>query len=186
MVTRSSPPLVDIANYVADYYISSSEAYETARYCLMDTLGCGLLALRFPECTKHLGPIVEGTVVPFGARVPGTSYRLDPVKAAFDLDDDEQTHVRVGVRLRPGVPGEGELARDQKAHRPERVRRPDAADLLLGVEGVVEGGSQLALLLLDHELLGSPVAPVIARLHDLPAAAGAATSGMSITMTATT
>ncbi len=51
----------------------------------MDTLGCGLLALRFPECTKHLGPLVEGTVVPFGARVPGTSFRLDPVKAAWDI-----------------------------------------------------------------------------------------------------
>jgi 2-methylcitrate dehydratase len=51
----------------------------------MDTLGCGLLALRFPECTKHLGPLVEGTVVPNGARVPGTQLRLDPVKAAWDI-----------------------------------------------------------------------------------------------------
>jgi len=51
----------------------------------MDTLGCGLLALRFPECTKHLGPIVEGTQVPNGARVPGTPFRLDPVKAAWDI-----------------------------------------------------------------------------------------------------
>ena len=74
--------LQDIADYVLTYTITSPEALNTARSCLMDTLGCGLLALRFPECTKHLGPIVEGTVVPFGARVPGTSYRLDPVKAA--------------------------------------------------------------------------------------------------------
>ena len=77
--------LVDIANYVSDYDIDSSEAYDTARNCLMDTLGCGLLALRFPECTKHLGPIVPGTSVRDGARVPGTSHELDPVKAAWDI-----------------------------------------------------------------------------------------------------
>ncbi|MGO2132662.1 MAG: 2-methylcitrate dehydratase [Halomonas sp.] len=77
--------LQKIADYVLDYHIDSIEALETARYCLMDTLGCGLLALRFPECTKHLGPLVEGTVVPHGARVPGTSFRLDPVKAAWDI-----------------------------------------------------------------------------------------------------
>ncbi len=77
--------LVDIAKYVADYVVSSDEAMETARFCLMDTLGCGFLALRYPECTKHLGPIVPGTVVPFGARVPGTQFELDPIKAAFDI-----------------------------------------------------------------------------------------------------
>lgn len=74
-----------IADYVLDTDITSAEAWDTARNCLMDTLGCGLLALRFPECTKHLGPIVEGTVVPNGARVPGTQLRLDPVKAAWDI-----------------------------------------------------------------------------------------------------
>ncbi|MCO7517904.1 2-methylcitrate dehydratase [Pseudomonas guariconensis] len=74
-----------IADYVLDYRVESAEALDTARNCLMDTLGCGLLALRFPECTKHLGPLVEGTVVPHGARVPGTAYRLDPVKAAWDI-----------------------------------------------------------------------------------------------------
>lgn len=77
--------LQKIADYVLDYNIESDEALDTARNCLMDTLGCGLLALRFPECTKHLGPIVEGTLVPHGARVPGTSFRLDPVKAAWDI-----------------------------------------------------------------------------------------------------
>ena len=77
--------LVDIAEYVCGMEITSTEAYDTARNCLIDTLGCGLLALRFPECTKHLGPLVEGTVVPHGARVPGTAYRLDPVKAAWDI-----------------------------------------------------------------------------------------------------
>jgi 2-methylcitrate dehydratase len=77
--------LVDIADYVADCYIDSAEAYETARHCLMDALGCGLLALCYPECAKLLGPIVPGTVVPNGARVPGTQFVLDPVKAAFDI-----------------------------------------------------------------------------------------------------
>ncbi|KZN14256.1 2-methylcitrate dehydratase [Marinomonas sp. TW1] len=75
----------DIADYVLNYQVSSQEALDTARNCLMDTLGCGLLALRFPECTKHLGPIVQGTIVPNGARVPGTSLQLDPVKAAWDI-----------------------------------------------------------------------------------------------------
>jgi 2-methylcitrate dehydratase len=65
--------------------IDSAEAYNTARNCLMDTLGCGFLALRFPECTKHLGPIVPGTTVQNGARVPGTQLVLDPVKAAWDI-----------------------------------------------------------------------------------------------------
>jgi 2-methylcitrate dehydratase len=77
--------LQKIANYVLSYEIESDEAWNTARNCLMDTIGCGLLALRFPECTKHLGPIVEGTMVPHGARVPGTPFRLDPVKAAWDI-----------------------------------------------------------------------------------------------------
>jgi 2-methylcitrate dehydratase len=73
------------ADFTLNYTIKSKEAWDTARYCLVDTLGCGLLALRFPECTKHLGPLVEGTVVPHGARVPGTQFRMDPVKAAWDI-----------------------------------------------------------------------------------------------------
>jgi 2-methylcitrate dehydratase len=77
--------LVNIANYVCDHEINSAEAYDTARNCLMDTLGCGMLALSFPECTKLLGPLVEGTTVPNGARVPGTKHKLDPVKAAWDI-----------------------------------------------------------------------------------------------------
>ncbi|HEY4030650.1 MAG TPA: bifunctional 2-methylcitrate dehydratase/aconitate hydratase [Caulobacteraceae bacterium] len=77
--------LTDIADYVLNYEITSSLAYETARNCLIDTLGCGLEALGYPACTKMLGPIVPGTVVPNGAKVPGTSYQLDPVKAAFDI-----------------------------------------------------------------------------------------------------
>ncbi|HEX4928909.1 MAG TPA: bifunctional 2-methylcitrate dehydratase/aconitate hydratase [Burkholderiales bacterium] len=77
--------LTDIADYVSRYEITSEEAYETARYCLMDTLGCGFEALEYPACTKLLGPIVRGTVVPNGARVPGTQFQLDPVAAAFNI-----------------------------------------------------------------------------------------------------
>ncbi len=77
--------LTDIADYALGYEIDSEVAYTTARYCLMDTLGCGLEALEYPACTKLLGPIVEGTVVPHGAKVPGTAYQLDPVQAAFNI-----------------------------------------------------------------------------------------------------
>ena len=77
--------LVDIAKYADDYKITSKEAFETARYCLIDTLGCGLEALEYPACTKFLGPIVPGTVVPNGAKVPGTQFQLDPVTAAFNI-----------------------------------------------------------------------------------------------------
>ena len=77
--------LVKIADYVLDKQIESEEAYKTARYCLMDTLGCGLLALTFPDCVKLLGPYVEGTEVPGGLRVPGTKHVLDPVKGAWDI-----------------------------------------------------------------------------------------------------
>jgi 2-methylcitrate dehydratase len=77
--------LVDIVNYVFDYSIESREAFDTARLCLLDTLGCGLEALTFPACTKLLGPLVPGTVVPNEARVPGTDYQLDPVLAAFNI-----------------------------------------------------------------------------------------------------
>jgi 2-methylcitrate dehydratase len=75
----------DIADYVLTFEVSSEEALDTARNCLIDTLGCGLLALRFPECTKHLGSMVQGTLVPNGSRVPGTSLILDPIKAAWDI-----------------------------------------------------------------------------------------------------
>jgi 2-methylcitrate dehydratase len=74
-----------ITDYATKYQIRSSQAYETARYCLMDTLGCGLEALEYPACTKLLGPIDPETVVPHGAKVPGTRFQLDPVQAAFSL-----------------------------------------------------------------------------------------------------
>ena len=77
--------LVEIADYAANYVSDSREAIDTARYNLLDTIGCGLLALRFPECTKHLGPIVPGATLANGARVPGTPWQLEPVHAAFNI-----------------------------------------------------------------------------------------------------
>jgi 2-methylcitrate dehydratase len=77
--------LADIADYVGKREIESAEAYNTARLCLMDTLGCGLEALEYPACTKLLGPLVPGTIVQNGARVPGTRFELDPVQAAFNI-----------------------------------------------------------------------------------------------------
>jgi len=75
--------LVAIADYAHGAKISSATAYDTARYCLMDTLACGFQALKYPACTKLLGPVVPGAVMPGGARVPGTSFELDPVQGAF-------------------------------------------------------------------------------------------------------
>jgi 2-methylcitrate dehydratase len=77
--------IVEIARYASEYVPESEEAIDTARYCFMDTLGCALLALRFPECTKHLGPMVPGAILANGARVPGTDWQLDPVHAAFNI-----------------------------------------------------------------------------------------------------
>ncbi|MEM7027366.1 MAG: bifunctional 2-methylcitrate dehydratase/aconitate hydratase [Pseudomonadota bacterium] len=77
--------LVDIANYVVDYNIESEEALSTAHYCLMDTLGCGLLALNYPACNRMMGPVVPGAIMENGSRCPGTSYELDPVMAAFNI-----------------------------------------------------------------------------------------------------
>ncbi|KAI6046046.1 MmgE/PrpD family-domain-containing protein [Pisolithus marmoratus] len=80
--------LKDIADYVHNYQVTSELALETARLCLIDTIGCGLEALRFPDCTRLLGPVVEGTIVPNAAqapRVPGTNYQLDPIRGAFNI-----------------------------------------------------------------------------------------------------
>ena len=82
---KPDPVLVDIADYVSEYKITSKDAYATAHYCLLDTLGCGFEALTYPACTKLLGPVVPGTIVPNGAKVPGTPHQLDPVQAAFNL-----------------------------------------------------------------------------------------------------
>ncbi|KAI6157565.1 2-methylcitrate dehydratase [Pisolithus tinctorius] len=77
--------LKDIADYVHNYQVTSELALDTARLCLIDTIGCGLEALRFPECTRLLGPVVEGTIVPNGTKVPGTNYQLDPIRGAFNI-----------------------------------------------------------------------------------------------------
>src|SRR6201984_3169384 len=82
---RPEAALVAIARYARDFTVQSEAAYETARYCLMDTLACGFQALKYPACRKLLGPVVPGAVMPGGARVPRTSFALDPVQAAFNI-----------------------------------------------------------------------------------------------------
>ena len=77
--------IIDIVDYVENYEIKSEVAYETAWNCLLDTLGCGLEALEYDECKKLLGPLVPGTIVTNGVRVPGTNYELDPVQGAFNI-----------------------------------------------------------------------------------------------------
>lgn len=84
-INQTDKIIEEIADYVVHTEITSEEAYRTAHHVLIDTLGCGILALNYPECTKLLGPIVPGTVVPNGSRVPGTSYVLDPVQGAFNI-----------------------------------------------------------------------------------------------------
>lgn len=88
-ISNERPPvdqvIADITDYVLNYEIKSDLAWSTAHYCLLDTLGCGLEALTYPACTKLLGPIVPGTIVPNGAKVPGTSFQLDPIQAAFNI-----------------------------------------------------------------------------------------------------
>jgi 2-methylcitrate dehydratase len=78
-------PMVEIADYVVDYEIRSAEARDTARYMLLDSLACAMLAMKFPECVAHLGPLVPGAVLPGGSRVPGTAWQLDPVQAAYNI-----------------------------------------------------------------------------------------------------
>ena len=84
---RPSPdqPMVDIADYVVDYKIDSKEAFDTARYMLLDSLACAALAMDHPECVRHLGPLVPGADMKGGARVPYTSHELDPVQAAYNI-----------------------------------------------------------------------------------------------------
>ncbi len=79
------PLLVDIADYAANYVPNSKEALDAARYCFMDALGCALLALRYPGCTQHLGPVVPGATLARGARIPGTDWQLEPIHAAFNI-----------------------------------------------------------------------------------------------------
>ncbi len=78
-------PMVDIADYVIDYRVDSQEAFDTARHMLVDSMACAMLAMKFPDCAKHLGPLVPGAGLDGGARVPGTAFELDPVQAAFNI-----------------------------------------------------------------------------------------------------
>ena len=78
-------PMLDIADYVTGYTIDSKEAYDTARYMLLDSLACAMLAMKHPACVKHLGPLVPGATLEGGARVPGTAFELDPVQAAYNI-----------------------------------------------------------------------------------------------------
>src|SRR5471030_2808397 len=88
-ISNVRPPpddlLVVLADYALNAPITSDEALDTARWCLADTLACGIMALAYPACTKLLGPVVPGTMIKNGARVPGTAYELDPVQAAFNI-----------------------------------------------------------------------------------------------------
>ncbi|HEX7632186.1 MAG TPA: 2-methylcitrate dehydratase, partial [Lacunisphaera sp.] len=77
--------ITQLADYALSAKLTSDEAYDTARWCLVDTLACGIMALAYPACTKLLGPVVPGTTIKNGARVPGTSYELDPVQGAFNV-----------------------------------------------------------------------------------------------------
>ena len=88
-ISNVRPPpddlLVALADYALNFSTPSDEALDTARWCLLDTLACGIMALQYPACTKLLGPVVPGTSIINGARVPGTAYELDPVQAAFNI-----------------------------------------------------------------------------------------------------
>ncbi|MBD9379001.1 bifunctional 2-methylcitrate dehydratase/aconitate hydratase [Pseudoxanthomonas sp. PXM04] len=79
------PPMVQVADYVVDHRIDSAEAYDTARWALLDSLACAMLATEFPECARHLGPVVPGAEMAGGVRIPGTAHELDPVQAAFAI-----------------------------------------------------------------------------------------------------
>src|ERR1019366_9355441 len=84
---RAAPDklLTDLADFALNARITRDEALDTARWCLADTLACGIMALAYPACTKLLGPVVPGMTIKNGARVPGTAYELDPVQAAFNI-----------------------------------------------------------------------------------------------------
>ncbi|MEY2880136.1 MAG: hypothetical protein RLZZ15_2516, partial [Verrucomicrobiota bacterium] len=88
-ISNVRPPpdalLVELADYALNFATPSAEALDTARWCLLDSLACGIMALRYPACTKLLGPVVPGTTITNGARVPGTTHELDPVQAAFNI-----------------------------------------------------------------------------------------------------
>ncbi|VFS48749.1 2-methylcitrate dehydratase [Moellerella wisconsensis] len=83
--TKYDQVIIDIVDYVTQQPVISELAYETAYYCFLDTLGCGMESLEYPACRKLLGPIIPGTIVPNGTKIPGTQFQLDPIQAAFNI-----------------------------------------------------------------------------------------------------
>ena len=110
--------LVDIADYVCNADIDSKLAYETAHYCLLDTLACGFQALDYPACTKLLGPVVPGATLPGGARVPGTSYELEPVMVTMRFAAS-QTMIARAIAVMSWATG-GLWRRQFRGLRPEK------------------------------------------------------------------
>ena len=147
--------LREIADYTLTAKIESEGAWETARYCLLDALGCGLLALGYPACGKLIGPIVPGASLPGGARVPGTSYELDPVQAAFCIGtiirwlDFNDTWLAVEW----GHPSDnlgGILAvADYLGRRPARDRR-DSLTMRSVLEAMIKAYEIQGVLALNH------------------------------------
>ncbi len=84
-LNQVDPAIEKIADYTAHYEPESKETFDTASLCLADTIGCGILALQYPACTKLLGPIIPETIVPNGVPIPGTNFVLDPIRAAFNI-----------------------------------------------------------------------------------------------------
>jgi len=150
-------PMVDIADYVIDYRIDSQEAYDTARYMLLDSLACAMLAMKFPDCVKHLGPLVPGAILPGGALVPGTRFELDPAQAAFNIG----TQVRwldfndTWLAAEWGHPSDNLGAILAVAqHRDLRVRDVlDAAVVAHEIQGVLALETSFNRIGLDHVLL---------------------------------
>jgi 2-methylcitrate dehydratase len=170
--------LVAIADYVAAAPMFSDEAYDTARFCLLDSLGCALLALQYPACRRHLGPIVPGTVVPNGARVPGTDCQLDPVMAAFDIGclvrwlDFNDTWLAAEWGHPSDNLGAILAVADYLGRRSDRGRAPTMRDVLAAmiqaheIQGVLALANSFNRVGLDHVVLVKVASTAVAtRLH---------------------
>ena len=166
---RPSPDrvLVDIADYVRGHEITSAVAFETARNCLIDTLGCGLEALEYKACTKFLGPIIPGMSVPNGAKVPGTSYQLDPVQAAFNLgtmvrwlDFNDTFTAAQGSHPSDNLGGilaaADALSRERAARRAKPLLMRDVLEALVKayeIQGCIAIENDFKAIAIDHPLL---------------------------------
>src|ERR1035437_5140978 len=134
--------LLDIADYVLNYQIRDKQAIDAARLCMTDAIACALDALDFPECTKLVGPVVPGTVVPHGSRVPGTRHELDPVTGAFNLgcmirwlDFDDAFNAATGTHPSDNLAGilmlADHLSGKAAAENREPLRMRGVLDLLI-------------------------------------------------------